>query len=370
LATTVRFLSALTGGQHPAASVQFLQTVMNALRTRERRIDTNAAVPPSTVRSKRGGTTTTTVVTQAAEGTALSGVIDAVTVNRAATPEQFATFYAMIARYLGVPARLVTGFRLAPGSAGHLVGPGRYELTNRQVWAWVEVPVAGEGWVVVDPTPDATTAAAVPPPEAVSTPATTLPPRQANAVPAGGGATGHALAPPVSVAVPHAHATPAWVEPTVIAGSIAILALAGGPGQAALRRARRRRRRRLVSDPPALAVGAWLEFLDGLERAGMVPGRGATASEIVTEVGHHFGRDHVAPARLLADAADEAVFSPAPGLTIESAQETWEAAQHLSRRVVAGLDRRQRLRAAVRVGSSPANPLSRSPHQATSPGSR
>ena len=41
-------------------------------------------------------------------------MINAVTVDRAATPEQFATFYAVVARYLGVPARLVTGFRVAP----------------------------------------------------------------------------------------------------------------------------------------------------------------------------------------------------------------------------------------------------------------
>ena len=31
--------------------------------------------------------------------------------------------------------------------------PGSYTVTNRQAWTWVEVPVAGLGWVVADPTP-------------------------------------------------------------------------------------------------------------------------------------------------------------------------------------------------------------------------
>ena len=49
-------------------------------------------------------------------GTSLAQVMNAVTVDHAATPEQFATFFAVVARYLGVPVRVVTGFR-APSAA-------------------------------------------------------------------------------------------------------------------------------------------------------------------------------------------------------------------------------------------------------------
>ena len=113
--------------------------------------------PPVTKNSKQ----TTTSATLA--GTSLAQVINAVTVDRAATPEQFATFYAVVARYLGVPARVVTGFRVAPPSHHEAVPAGSYKLTDRDTWTWVEIPVEGAGWVIVDPTPAATTTAASPP---------------------------------------------------------------------------------------------------------------------------------------------------------------------------------------------------------------
>ncbi len=79
-------------------------------------------------------------------GTSLAQVINAVTVDRAATPEQFATFFAVLARYLGVPSRVVTGFR-APAAAA-ATGPlpaGDYGLTNRDAWTWTSCPLRAWG---------------------------------------------------------------------------------------------------------------------------------------------------------------------------------------------------------------------------------
>ena len=358
LATTLRFLAPLTGQSHPTATVAFLQSVLRGLQNAERRVDVGSGsptTPTSSVPARHGTTTTTVGLSATPEGTALSEVINAVTVNRAATPEQFATFFAMIARYVGVPARLVTGFRIATGSSGQPIAPGSYVVTDRQAWAWVEVPVVGVGWVVCDPTPDVTTAAAAPPPEAASAPDTTVPPRQANAVPAAGNQTGHALAPPVSLIRRPPHHLAGWAYVLLIGGvAVAVIVLAG-PGQATVRRARRRRRRH-SPEARALAAGAWLEFMDGLERAGLVPVAGATASEIASEVGHHFGPEHLPAARTLAAVADEAVFSSQSPLAYEVAVDAWTRAQGLTREVLAGLDRRQRLRAAVLVGSSPSTP--------------
>jgi hypothetical protein len=356
LATTLRFLAPLTGQSRPTASVAFLQSVLRALQTAERRVSGAGSQATPTSNGPPRGVTTTTVEEPATEGTALSEVINSVTVNRAATPEQFATFFAMIARDVGVPARLVTGFRIAESSAGQPVGPGHYVLSDRQAWAWVEVPVVGVGWVVCDPTPDATTTAAVPPTEAASPSATTVPPRQANAVPAAGTESGHALARPVARSTAGAHHLPGWADALLLGAAVLLLMLLAGPGQAAVRRDRRRRRRRDSSEPRELAVGAWLELLDGLERAGLVPTAGATASEIAAEVGHHFGREHIPAARKLAGVADAAVFSSHDWLTYESAIGVWTDAHGLTRQILAGLDRRQRLRAAVLVGSSPATP--------------
>jgi hypothetical protein len=161
LATVLRFLSGLTG-QRPAPTVAFLQAVVHALHSTERRIDPTLrgpATPPQKPSGKKVPRTTTTTTVPAsnlaaAGATSLSEVINEITFSRIGTPEQFATMLAMVARYVGIPARLVTGYRVAADSTGALIPAGTYRITNRQAWAWVEVPVAGLGWVVVDPTPD------------------------------------------------------------------------------------------------------------------------------------------------------------------------------------------------------------------------
>lgn len=56
------------------------------------------------------------------------------------TSEQFATAYVALARTLGIPARLVVGFR----ASGETV-------RNGDVLAWPEVAVDGVGWVPLDP---------------------------------------------------------------------------------------------------------------------------------------------------------------------------------------------------------------------------
>ncbi len=363
LATTVRFVATLTGGVRPGQSLAFLQAVAEALQTKEKRVDPTRPVPattPTTAPAKsaakeRPTTTTTTAGPISSSGTSLSEVINAVTVDRAATPEQFATFYAMVARYLGVPARVVTGFRLARSSSAPTVAAGDYTVTDRQAWAWVEIPVAGYGWVICDPTPDATTAAITAPPASVSAPATTIAPRQADAVPRNQITGGHPVAPPGHITVPHPNPTSPWVLAAIaLAAVIALLTLAG-PGQAAVRRAWRRRCR-YSTDPHLLAVGAWLELLDGLDRAGMRSVPGATAAEVAGEVGHHFGSEYVERVAALARVADRAIFSTRTALMGEEASRAWADARDLRRRVMAGLDTRQRMRSSLLVGSAPVRP--------------
>ena len=387
LATTLRFLSSLTG-ERPAPSVAFLQSVVDALHANEKRVDPSlvsvstplakprpeptrgpAASSKAKVTGRSPGqagratrraparTTTTTVPASAKAigGTSLSAAINAVTVNRSATPEQFATLVAMVARYLGVPARVVTGFRVPPTSAGLAIGPGSYQVTNRQAWTWAEIPVAGLGWVVVDPTPDATTAVSAPPPEQVQAPPATLAPRQANAVPKSEITGGHPLAPPATVKVPGHHHSPEWLAALIaLFGVLAVLAMVG-PGLAAARRAWRRRSRR-SQDPAELAVGAWLELLDGLDQAGMATAAGSTTAEVASEAAIHFSADIAGPVSLVGSVADRAMFSAARPPDTASAESAWETQRALRRSVHRGLDRRQRLRAALSVGSSARRP--------------
>ncbi|UCE86198.1 MAG: DUF3488 domain-containing protein [Deltaproteobacteria bacterium] len=63
--------------------------------------------------------------------------------------EYFATAMAVLARSIGLPARLVTGF--AGGRANPL--GGFVELAHADAHAWVEIHFDGAGWVRFDPTP-------------------------------------------------------------------------------------------------------------------------------------------------------------------------------------------------------------------------
>ncbi|WP_460769200.1 transglutaminase-like domain-containing protein, partial [Mariniluteicoccus flavus] len=62
--------------------------------------------------------------------------------------EQYAVAFALMAREVGLPARVVYGFAPAPPSAGPV------ELHGRDVTAWVEVKYADAGWVAYDAAPD------------------------------------------------------------------------------------------------------------------------------------------------------------------------------------------------------------------------
>ena len=62
---------------------------------------------------------------------------------------QFASTYALMARSLGIPARVAVGF-----TPGDLDATGRYSVTNYEAHAWPEIWLAGVGWTnQFDPTP-------------------------------------------------------------------------------------------------------------------------------------------------------------------------------------------------------------------------
>jgi hypothetical protein len=362
LGTALHFLATITG-RRPAPTVAFLQAAIDSLHADEVRLDPTfaprASKPKTPVkgaasRKARSLSASPGIATRPA-GTSLAEVINAVTVTRIATPEQFATFLAMTARYLGVPARLVTGFRADATSRPGVVPAGRRTLTNRQAWTWVEVPVSGLGWVVADPTPDARTAQVVKPPEPVQATPSTLPPLQANAVPLNQFAGGHAVAKPAPIALPHSHHLPGWLLALLAGVAFVLLVLAVGPGLAAARRFSRRKARQR-GGPPATAAGAWLELLDSLQQAGMKAGPGATSAEVAADASRHFGPEMAAPIHQVGAVAERAVFCQSSPPLQDDADEAWETQRSLRRTVHRSLDRRQRWRALLAVGSAPKLP--------------
>ncbi|GIJ48428.1 hypothetical protein Val02_53140 [Virgisporangium aliadipatigenens] len=67
--------------------------------------------------------------------------------SKRGTSEQFATAYVVLARILGIPARLAVGFR-TPSARDP---DGGYTVRNADALAWPEVAVRGVGWVPMEP---------------------------------------------------------------------------------------------------------------------------------------------------------------------------------------------------------------------------
>jgi transglutaminase-like putative cysteine protease len=61
---------------------------------------------------------------------------------------QFAGTMAVLARTLGIPARVAIGFQ--PGTE---LGPGRFQVTTKEVHLWPEVFFGDFGWIPFEPTP-------------------------------------------------------------------------------------------------------------------------------------------------------------------------------------------------------------------------
>ncbi|PVU83793.1 transglutaminase [Cellulomonas sp. WB94] len=174
--------------------------------------------------------------------------------------EQYASAMALMARQMGLPARVVLGFVPTDDQrTGDVV-----TVTAGDVEAWVEIAFTGYGWVPFDPTPprtqtpqqDSSTTAADPQPQVVQPPP----------------------APPEPVAAPNddteqpqaqdskkpAVTESAWRQVAVVAAAASVpLAVVAGPLILVVAlKARRRRRRRRDSDVVARVAGGWDELLD------------------------------------------------------------------------------------------------------------
>src|SRR4029077_14653940 len=109
------------------------------------------------------------------------------------------------------------------------------------------------------------------------------------------------------------------------------------------------RRYRRSGRADELAVGAWLELLDGLDQAGMVAEPGWTSSDVGREAGRYFGSDLEPSVSAVGALADRAVFSTTQLLDRPEAERAWEMQRHTTRAIRRRLDRRQRLRATLVV---------------------
>jgi transglutaminase-like putative cysteine protease len=214
--------------------------------------------------------------------------------NRHGFCVQFASAYAVMARSLGIPARVGVGF--TPGQLG---SDGRYHVTTHDAHAWPEVWLAGIGWThMFEPTPaagggvvaggsnlpgDAVGGATTP--ATTTVPQTTQPGQTAPTSPPSGGTgstpSGGGGARPTLTA-DHGGSSP-W--PAIVAVVLGLLVLVGAyVGAVLFAKSRRRARRRHTDDPTAAVAGAWEEALDRLREARVEPDPALTPLELAHDV--------------------------------------------------------------------------------------
>lgn len=238
------------------------------------------------------------------------------------TSEQFAGAFAVLARAVGLPSRLVLGFTVPGGAAEGDDAPR--DVHGSDVRAWAEVYLAGTGWVRFDPSPDAVTASAV-------DPAQPEPPADA-AVPDDPPADPPAEQ-PQEPTEPRAGASTKRVGTGVVLGAVAAVLALGGVGVwLTLLAARWVRRGRLRRAGP---VGAWQHAADALLLRDGPPAPGATADVLAARMTDLSG----VRADGLATAAQAAAFGAAP----VPAGDTWRTAVAVQRRLRAGAPWRRRI---------------------------
>lgn len=192
--------------------------------------------------------------------------------------EQFATAFVLLARSLGVDARVATGFATQDASVAETL-----TVTSSDATVWPEVGLSNGTWVAYSPTPPEENSATTPPPPdpQPQTPAAPQPPIAPPPDPTNDAAPINQSADTTDTATLSAVMTLLLQ----VLGVVSVLAFPLLLLVAVILVAKRRRRRRLLNGPtPAHRIrGAWAAATDALVDAGMTIGRSSTDAEIANE---------------------------------------------------------------------------------------
>lgn len=219
----------------------------------------------------------------------------------AGTAEQFASAYAVLARAVGLPTRVVVGFQPVPEQNGERV------VRAADATAWPEVYFSGWGWVAFDPVSgNGSGPSAASKREVLNRLASTTAKPTPTSLPSVPPLVQPSAVQPDAVAAPEARqGFPLWAFAPV-------LLLIG------LYVARTSRRLRHRAAGP---VGAWNEVLDSLQLAGLRPKPSRTVPDIAREWGE--AGTH------LAVMVDQAAFAPPPS----TPQHGWRFAREIRKAV-------------------------------------
>lgn len=194
------------------------------------------------------------------------------------TEEQFVTAFVLLARSLGVHARVATGFVVPPGE---LSSP--LELRSTHAAVWPEVEVIGRGWMAFDPVPEQVAAdeATEPPPPAAQSPSAAQPPIDPPTDPAEQDDTEVV---DDDTDESRWSRVQAWARNAGVVVGTAVLPFLIAIGLILGLKWRRRRRRLRAADPGRRIVGAWANTADSLVDAGLTI-RPAWTNEAIAEHG-------------------------------------------------------------------------------------
>lgn len=243
--------------------------------------------------------------------------------EKVGTSEQFATAFVLMARSVGLPARLAVGYR--PGEIRS--DEHRVVVRRSDAYAWPEVALSGVGWVAFDPTPQDLSL--------------TSPPVKPIGLERLREAELELQRDAAGPLPPTAQPEPTEADDRGSIVSLVIAALLVLTGVAlfvpASSRWRRRLSRRRSADPRASVIGAWAEVVEKLQR--VIPrDRPITPDDARMMTRDHFP-DCVHEMSELASLVDTSVYSKV-AVTSNEAARAWE----LSSTLVHGLRKGDRAR--------------------------
>jgi hypothetical protein len=238
--------------------------------------------------------------------------------------QQFAWAFAVLARLVGIPSRIVVGY-----TGGTAISHSSWQVTTADAHAWPELYFPGEGWLRFEPTPQgpAGQGTAVAPPYASGSAGGGLPSaKSGTATGASGSAgSGHPAVPGLNrfshpqpggpLKLPTVGGSDLWL---VILLPVLALLLISSP--AVTRRLTRRRRWLAAAGDAAIAAAAWRELIDDLADFGVSRQPGETPRAMARRIRREAGLNPAAAAALgrVVAAAERAQYArlagPASGL--------------------------------------------------------
>jgi hypothetical protein len=259
------------------------------------------------------------------------------------TNEQFATSFVLLARSLGIEARVATGF-VADGDDDTTasVSEDRVVLSSADADVWPEVQLGDGSWLAYDPVPAEEAADGAPPPPepqvqtaAAPQPPIAPPPESANEATSDDPVTDDTADGALSTAF-------TWVVRGAVALAVILLPLLAVAGVIVGAKYRRRRVRLRAADPATRIRGAWASATDALVDAGLDIRRSTTNAEIARSA-IPVAPDATAPLRRLATLSSAATFGT-PRHPDILAQDAVSCLGSIERSVVSTRTRWQRLR--------------------------